>query len=46
MKLELISVDHNSQKPPIVLHQFPVIVGLDPAPTFAWTIPRWAITSA
>jgi pSer/pThr/pTyr-binding forkhead associated (FHA) protein len=28
MKLELISVD--PQKPPIVLHQFPVIVGLDP----------------
>ena len=28
MKLELISVD--SKKSPIVLHQFPVIVGLDP----------------
>ena len=28
MKLELISVDR--QKPPIVLDQFPVIVGLDP----------------
>ena len=28
MKLELIDVDR--QKPPIVLHQFPVIVGLDP----------------
>jgi pSer/pThr/pTyr-binding forkhead associated (FHA) protein len=28
MKLELISVDR--QKAPIVLHQFPVIVGLDP----------------
>ena len=28
MKLELINVDR--QKPPIVLHQFPVIVGLDP----------------
>jgi pSer/pThr/pTyr-binding forkhead associated (FHA) protein len=28
MKLELISVD--CQKPSIVLHQFPVIVGLDP----------------
>jgi pSer/pThr/pTyr-binding forkhead associated (FHA) protein len=29
MKLELVSVDR--QKPPIVLHQFPVIVGLDPS---------------
>jgi pSer/pThr/pTyr-binding forkhead associated (FHA) protein len=28
MKLELLSVDR--QKPPIVLDQFPVIVGLDP----------------
>jgi pSer/pThr/pTyr-binding forkhead associated (FHA) protein len=28
MKLELVSVDR--QKPPITLHQFPVIVGLDP----------------
>jgi pSer/pThr/pTyr-binding forkhead associated (FHA) protein len=28
MKLELINVD--PQKPPIVLHEFPVIVGLDP----------------
>jgi len=28
MKLELINVDR--QKPPIVLHQFPVIVGFDP----------------
>jgi pSer/pThr/pTyr-binding forkhead associated (FHA) protein len=28
MKLELISVDR--QKAPIVLHQFPVIIGLDP----------------
>ena len=28
MKLELINVDR--QKPPIVLRQFPVIVGLDP----------------
>ena len=28
MKLELVCVDR--QKPPIVLHQFPVIVGLDP----------------
>ena len=28
MKLELTSVDRS--KPPIVLHQFPVIVGLDP----------------
>ena len=28
MKLELINVDR--QKPSIVLHQFPVIVGLDP----------------
>ncbi|MFZ1932719.1 MAG: FHA domain-containing protein [Thermoguttaceae bacterium] len=28
MKLELINVDR--QKPPIVLHEFPVIVGLDP----------------
>ena len=28
MKLELVSVDR--QKPPIVLDQFPVIVGLDP----------------
>jgi pSer/pThr/pTyr-binding forkhead associated (FHA) protein len=27
MKLELINVDR--QKPPIVLHEFPVIVGLD-----------------
>ncbi len=29
MKLELIDIDR--QKPPIVLHQFPVIVGFDPA---------------
>jgi pSer/pThr/pTyr-binding forkhead associated (FHA) protein len=28
MKLELINVDR--QKPPFVLHEFPVIVGLDP----------------
>lgn len=28
MKLELVSVD--CQKPPLLLHQFPVIVGLDP----------------
>jgi pSer/pThr/pTyr-binding forkhead associated (FHA) protein len=28
MRLELINVDR--QKPPIVLHEFPVIVGLDP----------------
>ena len=44
MKLELINVDR--QKPPIVLRQFPVIVGLDPARTSAWMIPRWATISA
>ena len=44
MKLELLNLD--PQKSPIVLHEFPVIVGLDPAPTSVSTIPRSAIISA
>ena len=44
MKLELIDIDR--QKPPIVLHQFPVIVGFDPTADIVWTIPPWAITTA
>ena len=44
MKLELVNVDR--QKPPIVLHQFPVIVGLDPGATFVSMIPPWATISA
>ena len=44
MKLELISVDQH--KRPIVLDQFPVIVGLDPARMSVWMTLRSGTISA
>ncbi len=44
MKIELTSTDSRKRK--FIVDQFPVIVGLDPARTSAWTTRPWAITNA